>query len=98
MHIRLGFAIAASLDPDILLLDEIFAVGDADFRQRCTATIERFIAEGKTIIFVSHAPEAVRAICRRVCVLEHGELVFDGDVESGLRFYEDLVAQERTSV
>ena len=61
MHMRLGFAIAANLDPDILLLDEIFAVGDADFQQRCTATIERFIAEGKTIVFVSHAPSAIRA-------------------------------------
>jgi len=93
MYIRLGFAIAANLNPDILLLDEIFAVGDADFQQRCTATIERFIAEGKTIVFVSHAPSAVKAICRRVCVLEHGELLFDGEVDAGLRFYSDLVAQ-----
>jgi ABC-2 type transport system ATP-binding protein len=91
MYVRLGFAIAANLNPDILLLDEIFAVGDADFQQRCTATIERFIAEGKTIVFVSHAASAIRAICRRVCVLEHGELVFDGEVEAGLRFYEQLL-------
>ncbi len=56
MYMRLGFAIAANLEPDILLLDEIFAVGDADFQQRCTATVQRFMAEGKTIIFVSHAP------------------------------------------
>jgi ABC-type polysaccharide/polyol phosphate transport system ATPase subunit len=93
MHIRLGFAIAANLDPDVLLLDEIFAVGDADFQQRCTATIERFIAEGKTIVFVSHAPGAIKAICHRVCVLEHGELVFDGGVDAGLGFYADLVAR-----
>ena len=93
MHIRLGFAIAANLDPDVLLLDEIFAVGDADFQQRCSATIERFIAEGKTIVFVSHAPSAVRAICRRVCVLEHGQLLFDGGVEAGLGFYSELLAR-----
>jgi ABC-type polysaccharide/polyol phosphate transport system ATPase subunit len=91
MHMRLGFAIAANLDPDILLLDEIFAVGDADFQQRCIATVERFIAEGKTIIFVSHAAPAIRAICRRVCVLESGLLAFDGDLDAGLAFYDDLL-------
>jgi SAM-dependent methyltransferase len=93
MHMRLGFAIAANLDPDILLLDEIFAVGDADFQQRCVATVKRFMDEGKTIIFVSHAPSSIRAICRRVCVLEQGELVFDGDVAGGLAFYEELLAR-----
>lgn len=92
MHMRLGFAIAANLQPDILLLDEIFAVGDADFQERCVATVKRFIAEGKTIIFVSHAPSAIRAICSRVCVLEQGELVFDGDVEAGLAYYDRLIA------
>ena len=66
MHMRLGFAIAANLDPDILLLDEIFAVGDADFQQRCVDTIKGFLEQGKTIIFVSHSPAAVRSICRRV--------------------------------
>jgi ABC-type polysaccharide/polyol phosphate transport system ATPase subunit len=93
MYMRLGFAIAANLEPDILLLDEIFAVGDADFQQRCTATVQRFMAEGKTIIFVSHAPAAVRALCRRVCVLEKGHLAFDGAVDQGLDFYETLLAR-----
>lgn len=93
MYMRLGFAISANLDPDILLLDEIFAVGDADFQERCTATVRRFMDEGKTIIFVSHAASAVRTLCRRVCVLDHGELGFDGDVEGGLAFYEALLAR-----
>jgi ABC-2 type transport system ATP-binding protein len=88
MHMRLGFAIAANLNPDILLLDEIFAVGDAGFQQRCIATVQRFLAEGKTLVFVSHAAASVRSICRRVCVLEHGSLVFDGDVDGGLAHYE----------
>jgi ABC-type polysaccharide/polyol phosphate transport system ATPase subunit len=91
MHMRLGFAIAANLAPDILLLDEIFAVGDADFQVRCIETINRFIAEGKTIVFVSHVPAAVEAICKRVCVLDHGELRFDGSVEEGLAFYARLL-------
>jgi ABC-type polysaccharide/polyol phosphate transport system ATPase subunit len=93
MHMRLGFAIAANLNPDILLLDEIFAVGDADFQQRCIATVQRFLEEGKTIIFVSHATSAVRAICRRVCVLERGQLLFDGDVDAGLEVYEGVVTR-----
>src|SRR5262245_27251840 len=91
MHMRLGFAIAANLTPEILLLDEIFAVGDADFQQQCIGTINQFIAEGKTILFVSHVPASIRAICKRVCVLDGGELLFDGDVEDGLEFYSRLL-------
>jgi len=92
MHMRLGFAIAANLDPDILLLDEIFAVGDEDFQKQCTTTIERFVSEGRTLIFVSHAAASVRAICRRVCVLDHGRLLFDGGVDEGLAEYRQLIA------
>jgi ABC-type polysaccharide/polyol phosphate transport system ATPase subunit len=91
MYMRLGFAIAAMLAPDILLLDEIFAVGDADFQERCVDTIKRFLEEGKTIVFVSHSGDAVRTICSRACVLDQGELAFDGDVESALRFYTRMV-------
>jgi ABC-type polysaccharide/polyol phosphate transport system ATPase subunit len=93
MHMRLGFAIAANLDPDMLLLDEIFAVGDADFQKRCTATVERFLHSGKTIVFVSHSPVAVRSICRRVCVLDQGELLFDGGADRGLAYYTELLAR-----
>jgi ABC-type polysaccharide/polyol phosphate transport system ATPase subunit len=92
MLMRLGFAVAANLDPDILLLDEVFAVGDAEFQERCVGTIRGFVDDGKTVVLVSHDASAIRAICRRVCVLEHGELVFDGGVARGLAFYEQLVA------
>jgi ABC-2 type transport system ATP-binding protein len=92
MHMRLGFAIAANLDPDILLLDEIFAVGDADFQQRCIATMNEFLVSGKTLIFVSHSPSSIREICRRVCVLEHGELMFDGEPDQALSYYDQLIA------
>jgi ABC-type polysaccharide/polyol phosphate transport system ATPase subunit len=54
--------------------------------------VNSFIARGKTIVFVSHSAEAIRSICKRVCVLEQGQLVFDGDVETGLQYYEDLLA------
>jgi ABC-type polysaccharide/polyol phosphate transport system ATPase subunit len=92
MHMRLGFAVAASLDPEILLLDELFAVGDADFQQQCIRTLTEFRDRGKTILFVSHSPEAVRAICHRVLVLEHGKMHYDGGVDEGLRFYAQLLA------
>ena len=94
MYMRLGFAIAANLTPDILLLDEIFAVGDADFQERCVDTVKGFLEQGKTIVFVSHSPDAVRTICRRVCVLDHGSLTFDGDLEGGLRFYHELLHRD----
>lgn len=87
MGMRLGFAIAANLDPDILLLDELFAVGDETFQQQCIKTVTEFRNRGKTILFVSHSAESVRSICHRVLVLQRGQLVYDGPVERGLRFY-----------
>jgi ABC-2 type transport system ATP-binding protein len=94
MVVRLAFAVAAHLDPDILLLDEIFAVGDADFQEKCQVTMQEFLARGKTMIFVSHTPSAVRKMCRRVCVLSHGQLVFDGGVDDGLDTYERVMQAE----
>jgi ABC-type polysaccharide/polyol phosphate transport system ATPase subunit len=90
MSMRLGFSVAAHLDPDILLLDEIFAVGDADFQKQCLATLRDFCERGKTILFVSHSPDAIRRLCTRVAVLDHGRLLFDGPVEDGLAAYEQL--------
>jgi ABC-type polysaccharide/polyol phosphate transport system ATPase subunit/SAM-dependent methyltransferase len=92
MTMRLGFAIAATMDPDVLLLDEIFAVGDADFQRQCMATLKSFQTRGKTIIFVSHSSAAVQAICRRVALLDHGRLLYDGDVDAGLTEYRRLTA------
>ena len=97
MAMRLGFAIVAHLDPDILLLDEIFAVGDADFQVKCQKTMREFVERGKTILFVSHSPEAIRQMCSRVCVLSHGHVVFDGEVEQGLAAYNTLVTAEHIS-
>jgi ABC-type polysaccharide/polyol phosphate transport system ATPase subunit/SAM-dependent methyltransferase len=91
MHMRLGFAIAAMLRPDILLLDEVFAVGDEDFQRQCMKTMQEFGARGTTVVFVSHAPAAVRAICERVCVLDRGHVVFDGPAGEGLEHYHALM-------
>jgi ABC-type polysaccharide/polyol phosphate transport system ATPase subunit len=94
MKLRLGFAVAANLNPDILLLDEIFAVGDAEFQRQCFKTLERFRTQDKTILFVSHGRATIRSMCDRVCVLDHGCLLFDGPVDDGLAFYERLTRTE----
>jgi ABC-type polysaccharide/polyol phosphate transport system ATPase subunit len=96
MHMRLGFAVAANLEPDFLLLDEVFAVGDEAFQQQCMQTMQRFRDEGRTILFVSHSPTSVRSVCERVCVLHRGRLVFDGSVDAGLDEYHRIVAIEST--
>lgn len=93
MVVRLGFSVAANLDPDLLLIDEVFAVGDEVFQRKCIQTMEEFRRAGKTILFVSHSSAAIRAVCDRVCVLDHGRLVFDGSVHLGLEEYERLASQ-----
>ncbi len=92
MHMRLGFAVAANLDPDLLLLDEVFAVGDESFQRQCMRTMERFRAEGRTILFVSHSPQAVKSVCERLCLLDGGHLLFDGPVSPGLEEYHRVLA------
>ena len=87
MTVRLAFSIAANLDPDMLLLDEVFAVGDEAFQQQCIRTVRQFRADGKTILFVSHSPAAIRSVCDRVCLLDRGRLLFDGAVSRGLEEY-----------
>ena len=91
MQMRLGFAVAANLDPDVLLLDEIFAVGDEEFQKQCRRTLEQFLDAGKTILFVSHSSPTVREVCRRVCLIEHGRLLYDGPVDGGLAAYQRLM-------
>ena len=77
MYVRLGFAVAVNVDPDILLIDEVLSVGDEAFQRKCLNRVERFQEEGRTILFVTHAPETVRRICDRAVVLDHGRVVAD---------------------
>jgi ABC-type polysaccharide/polyol phosphate transport system ATPase subunit len=74
MTVRLGFAIAANVDPEILLIDEVLAVGDASFQRKCAETIEQFRKEGRTIVFVGHGMDQVEQLCERAAWLERGEL------------------------
>ncbi len=84
MYVRLAFAIAISVEPDILLVDEVLAVGDEAFQQKCMDTIRQFQRDGCTIVLVSHSAEQIRDMCDRVVVLEHGNVIYDGDTEIGL--------------
>ncbi len=74
MYVRLGFAVAVNLDPDVLLVDEVLAVGDEAFQVKCLSRIKQFQTEGRTIVFVTHAAETARQICDRALVLDHGRL------------------------
>ena len=79
MYVRLGFAVAVHVDPDILLVDEVLAVGDEAFAKKCLDKIAEFQQEGRTILFVTHSLDLVDQICDRGIVLDHGRVVFDGD-------------------
>jgi lipopolysaccharide transport system ATP-binding protein len=87
MQVRLAFAVAAHLEPEILLVDEVLAVGDAEFQQKCLGKMRDVTREGRTVVFVSHNLAAVRTLCPRALVLEKGRLVFDGDTEDAVHRY-----------
>src|SRR5262249_14913661 len=78
MYVRLGFAVAAHLEPEILLIDEVLAVGDFRFQKKCLAKMEDVAHGGRTVIFVSHNLSAVTRICPRAILLEEGRIVADG--------------------
>jgi ABC-2 type transport system ATP-binding protein len=82
-YIRLGFAIAVHVDPDVLLVDEVLAVGDEQFQKKCLDKINEFRDAGKTILFVSHSLELVEDLCDRVVVMEKGHKIFDGAPANG---------------
>jgi homopolymeric O-antigen transport system ATP-binding protein len=82
MYVRLAFAVAAHLEPEILLIDEVLAVGDIAFQRKCLGKMENVAKEGRTVIFISHNLEAVQKLCRRCLLLENGELVLDRDAET----------------
>jgi ABC-type polysaccharide/polyol phosphate transport system ATPase subunit len=91
MYARLGFAVATEVDPDILLVDEILAVGDASFQEKCLARIDDFRHRGKTIVFVSHNLSAVRQLCPRALMIDAGALLADGPADELVARYEELM-------
>lgn len=93
MYVRLGFSIAAHLDPDILLLDEVLAVGDASFQRKCIERITELKKGGTTIVFISHDLRAVEQLCDRVILLKRGHIEADGDPAATIALYQSASAQ-----
>ncbi|MBR8826626.1 MAG: ATP-binding cassette domain-containing protein [Gomphosphaeria aponina SAG 52.96 = DSM 107014] len=91
MKMRLAFAVAAHLDPDILLLDEVLAVGDMSFQQKCLQRVEGLTSEGRTVMFVSHSMDAITRFCDRCLWLEQGKLIEDGKTEDVIASYVEKV-------
>ncbi|HWF87607.1 MAG TPA: ABC transporter ATP-binding protein, partial [Pyrinomonadaceae bacterium] len=87
MYMRLAFAVAAHLDQEILLVDEVLAVGDVAFQQKCIKKVSNISASGRTVLFVSHNMEAISQLCPRVMLLEAGSIVTDGPTDETLRKY-----------
>jgi ABC-2 type transport system ATP-binding protein len=95
MYVRLGFAVAVNVEPDILLVDEVLSVGDEAFQRKCIERVKKFQQEGRTILFVTHAADLVRRICDRAIVLDHGKMIIDAEPGEAVRvFRESLTGGE----
>jgi len=98
MYVRLAFAVAVHVDPEVLLIDEVLAVGDEPFQRKCMDRIRQFQSEGRTIVLVSHSASQVHDLCDRVVVLDGGHMLFNGATDAGLhvlhRGYEEAMRLE----
>src|ERR1700734_1950635 len=94
MYVRLGFAVAVNVDPDILVIDEVLAVGDERFQRKCIDRVKLFRREGRTILLVTHSPDQVRAICDRAVVLSHGDMVIEGLPGEAVRVFREGLLEE----
>lgn len=91
MNLRLGFAVAAHLEPDILLIDEVLAVGDMEFQKKCLNKMEDVATQGRTVLFVSHNMGSIKELCQSVLVLKNGNIDFFGDVIEGIQHYSQSI-------
>lgn len=87
MHVRLGFAVAAHLEPEILVIDEVLAVGDIDFQKKCLGKMKSVSGDGRTVLFVSHNLSAINSLCTRAILLSNGRLIDEGETEKVVRNY-----------
>lgn len=93
MHVRLGFSVAVHMNPDILLIDEVFAVGDTSFQNKCIRHLRKLLSKERTILFVSHSMSNIQRICSRVMLLDHGRLIADGKPTEVIGEYLQRAAQ-----
>ena len=90
MKSRLGFAICTAVEPDILILDEVLAVGDAKFRKKSEKRVMDMFENNVTVLFVSHSIEQVKTICNKGIILDHGEVAAFGDIEEVAAIYKEM--------
>ena len=96
MYVKLAFSVAAHLDSEIMIMDEVLAVGDMAFQQKClTKMSDVSKQDGRTILYVSHNMNTIRQLCDRVVVLDHGKVIFDGDVEAGINIYMGISVESK---
>ncbi len=98
MYMRLAFSIAAHLEPEILIVDEVLAVGDSQFQQKCLGKMNEVSKHGRTIIFVSHNLSAIKSLCDRAIILERGLMTYQGDVLTAISKYENRISRKKASV
>jgi lipopolysaccharide transport system ATP-binding protein len=96
MKVRLGFAVAAFMEQEIIIMDEVLAVGDAEFQKKCLGTMENVRSQGRTVLFVSHDLNAIQTLCKRAILLKNGSLVADGNSTEVIQEYLDSKDEETT--
>lgn len=94
MYVRLAFAVAAHLDPDILIVDEVLAVGDTEFQRKCLDKMLQVSSEGRTVLFVSHNMNAIQTLCQRGILLDRGQLLYEGGISHTIDHYHNLISQQ----
>ena len=95
MYVKLGFAVAANLDPDLMICDEVLAVGDLSFQQKCLTKMSEIARDGRAVLYVSHNMRTVNQLCNRGIFLENGHLMYDGSVERAVELYGGSSARSR---
>jgi ABC-type polysaccharide/polyol phosphate transport system ATPase subunit len=95
MYSRLGFSVAAHMNPDILLIDEVLSVGDTSFQAKCTQKIRELLSSGATIVLVSHQLDMIQSLCKRVILLQHGEVIKDGPTEQVIPHYQNIIYKKK---
>lgn len=97
MYVRLAFAVAAFLEPEILIVDEVLAVGDAEFQKKCLGRMKDVSKnDGRTVLFVSHNMEAIQNLCTHALLMQHGTVIYDGDIQSAISMYMSKFLQQKT--
>lgn len=98
MYVRLAFAVAAHLEPEILIIDEVLAVGDAEFQKKCLGKMQEVADHGRTVIFVSHQMGVISQLCQRAIILNQGEIVLDSDAQSAVNQYIKLNTEIQSEI